>query len=260
MPRPWLQPAIALTPAPLAQQEVDEEILRRAVSLVPTATPGISASNQLTTTSHSHGPQPTRKFKSDKQAKTPVGVIWGVSVGIVVGIMGLFLVRLLFIRRAKRRAVAAKNGGLQAEKGKGSFESGKGGGGDAAAAVEAQAPTLAYATPSPPRVPPPVQTRRSSRQHAADVELQRVRSPTTTAPAAATSLPSASALKATSTPPAPSLGDPPSLGATPSESLGAALLSSAILPPKTKRASGEGTTGHRKSTSKHDATDGARRR
>ncbi|KAF7303228.1 hypothetical protein MKEN_01286600 [Mycena kentingensis (nom. inval.)] len=114
----------------------------RSVTIVPTETSGIPASNVITQTSHSQGPQPTREFKSDKERKVPVGLIWGVAIAIVAAIMVLFLLRLLFVRKKRREAAAAaaasaaKNARADA---KASLESGK---------------SIPMVYPTPPKPPP----------------------------------------------------------------------------------------------------------
>ncbi|KAJ7445908.1 hypothetical protein FB451DRAFT_1188969 [Mycena latifolia] len=75
------------------------------ITLVPTATSGVPASSD--TVSHSHRPDPTQHFQSDKQAKAPVGLIVGVAIAILAAVVGLFLLRYLFIRRARRREAAS---------------------------------------------------------------------------------------------------------------------------------------------------------
>ncbi|KAJ7048999.1 hypothetical protein C8F01DRAFT_1186241 [Mycena amicta] len=150
------------TLGPLPTDTYDDErrhyLVERNVTLPPTATSGVPASNAITQ-SHSHRPTPTKHFQSDKQRNTPVGLIWGVSIAVVVAIVALFLVRFLFIRRARKRAVAAGVGVVQGKrasmaKGKGSLESG--------ASVKMEYPL-------PPRPPP---AHGYPHQHHADVEQQ----------------------------------------------------------------------------------------
>ncbi|KAJ6458924.1 hypothetical protein C8R47DRAFT_1162518 [Mycena vitilis] len=115
----------------------------RAVTLAPTATSGIPASNVISTT-HSARPPPTHSLHSEKcvfacilllpftascllsrspltgllidffcvlrQHKAPVGLIVGVAIAILLFIASLFLVRFLFIRRARKRAAFAGPG------------------------------------------------------------------------------------------------------------------------------------------------------
>ncbi|KAJ7720377.1 hypothetical protein DFH07DRAFT_307641 [Mycena maculata] len=78
----------------------------RSVTLVPTATSGVPASH--TSGSISRGPTPTVTFKSQKQAKAPVGLIVGVAIAVIAAIAVLFFIRYLFIRRARRREVSSK--------------------------------------------------------------------------------------------------------------------------------------------------------
>ncbi|KAJ7060706.1 hypothetical protein C8F01DRAFT_1140663 [Mycena amicta] len=152
------------TLAPLPTDTYDDErrhyLVERNVTLPPTATSGVPASNAITQ-SHSHRPTPTKHFQSDKQRNTPVGLIWGVSIAVVVAIVALFLVRFLFIRRARKRAVAAGVGVVQGKrasmaKGKGSLESG--------ASVKMEYPL-------PPR-PPPAHGYPHQHHHQPDVEQQ----------------------------------------------------------------------------------------
>ncbi|KAJ7201913.1 hypothetical protein GGX14DRAFT_655256 [Mycena pura] len=75
----------------------------RSITPIPTATPGVSASN-IVTASHSARPSPTPKLKSDREHDVPVGLIVGVAIAIVLAIASLFFVRWLFVRRARRRA------------------------------------------------------------------------------------------------------------------------------------------------------------
>ncbi|KAK7045026.1 hypothetical protein R3P38DRAFT_2882196 [Favolaschia claudopus] len=87
------------TPAPLEPR----------VTIPPTATSGIAASNEITE-SHSHRPAPTHALKSNREHKAPVGLIVGVAVGILAFLFALFFIRWLFIRRARRRAAFAGPG------------------------------------------------------------------------------------------------------------------------------------------------------
>ncbi|KAJ7660377.1 hypothetical protein DFH06DRAFT_1194450 [Mycena polygramma] len=84
-------------------------LLPRAVTLVPTATSGVSASNVISVT-HSARPPPTHSLHSEKQHKAPVGLIVGVAIAILLFIASLFFVRFLFIRRARTRAAFAGPG------------------------------------------------------------------------------------------------------------------------------------------------------
>ncbi|KAJ7084915.1 hypothetical protein C8R44DRAFT_862230 [Mycena epipterygia] len=81
------------------------ELAVRSITLVPTQPSGVPASTA--STSHTHGPTPTPHLKSDKQHKAPVGLIVGVALAIVAGVAGLFFIRYLFIRRARRREALA---------------------------------------------------------------------------------------------------------------------------------------------------------
>ncbi|KAJ7458906.1 hypothetical protein FB451DRAFT_1406089 [Mycena latifolia] len=79
------------------------------VTLVPTATSDVPSVN---TTSHSRRPDPTQHFKSERQAKAPVGVIVGGAIAVLAGICGLFFLRWLFLHRARRRKAAHAVGAL----------------------------------------------------------------------------------------------------------------------------------------------------
>ncbi|KAJ7022315.1 hypothetical protein C8F04DRAFT_1272753 [Mycena alexandri] len=78
----------------------------RTVDIPPTATSGVPASH----ISHSARPSPSHQLKSERQKKAPVGLIVGVAIAILAGVIGLFLVRWLFVRRARRRAAFAGQG------------------------------------------------------------------------------------------------------------------------------------------------------
>ncbi|KAF7317438.1 hypothetical protein HMN09_00480500 [Mycena chlorophos] len=138
----------------------------RSITVAPTETSGISASNVITQ-SHSHGPTPTPKLKSDRQSKTPVGLIWGVAVAIVVAIVALFLVRWMFVRRARKRAAAgagAAAGGVRPGAGLDAGAVGAGGKRGPGAGkmsmegktdlAHAPGPQHQYTYPSPPPPPP----------------------------------------------------------------------------------------------------------
>ncbi|KAJ7359868.1 hypothetical protein DFH08DRAFT_1075207 [Mycena albidolilacea] len=97
-----------ITPAPEATAR-PTLLDRRSVTIVPTETSGVSASN-IITESHSHRPSPTHKLHSDKQHKAPVGLIIGVALAILAALFGLFFLRYFFVRRARRRAAFAGPG------------------------------------------------------------------------------------------------------------------------------------------------------
>ncbi|KAJ6557701.1 hypothetical protein B0H19DRAFT_1376335 [Mycena capillaripes] len=78
----------------------------RTVTIPPTQTSGIAASNVITE-SHSARPSPSHALHSEKQHKAPVGLIVGVALAIVAAIAALFFIRYLFVRRARRREQAA---------------------------------------------------------------------------------------------------------------------------------------------------------
>ncbi|CAK5263352.1 unnamed protein product [Mycena citricolor] len=79
--------------------------LARAVTIAPTQTQGVSVSNVITA-SHSHRPSITPTLESQRQHKAPVGLIVGVAIAIIGAIIGLFLIRWLFVRRARARQPA----------------------------------------------------------------------------------------------------------------------------------------------------------
>ncbi|KAJ7432447.1 hypothetical protein B0H11DRAFT_2126109, partial [Mycena galericulata] len=85
----------------------------RSVTLVPTATSGVPASTK--SHSHSQGPTPTVHFHSEVQKKAPVGLIVGVALGVIAAIVGLFVIRYLFVRRARRREAASTTLGAGAK-------------------------------------------------------------------------------------------------------------------------------------------------
>ncbi|KAJ7466510.1 hypothetical protein FB451DRAFT_1178660 [Mycena latifolia] len=84
------------------------------ITLVPTATSGVPAS--VGTTSHARRPDPPQHFKSERQAKAPVGLVVGGAIAVLAGICGLFFLRWLFLSRAHRREVAHAAGALPMSK------------------------------------------------------------------------------------------------------------------------------------------------
>ncbi|CAK5263775.1 unnamed protein product [Mycena citricolor] len=87
--------------------------LARAVTIAPTQTQGVSASNVITA-SHSHRPSITPTLESQRQHKAPVGLIVGVAIAIIGAIIGLFLIRWLFVRRARARRTSTSKSSLDA--------------------------------------------------------------------------------------------------------------------------------------------------
>ncbi|KAJ7086870.1 hypothetical protein B0H15DRAFT_344915, partial [Mycena belliarum] len=74
------------------------------VTLPPTLSADVPA--PVGTRTHSQKAPPRKKLQSERQTKASPGLIVGVAFAVIAGIVGLFFVRYLFVRRARRRDTA----------------------------------------------------------------------------------------------------------------------------------------------------------